>query len=84
MIEKTLKLLKLSLDSLALIKTKNQFHKVNYLLRKKNPLVGEKIAFVTCSMLHGNMSLPFPLCSVFCYHINFFPLGFTEHYEKYQ
>ena len=54
-IKKTLKLLKLSLDSQALIKTKNQFHKVNYLLRKKNPLVGEKIAFVTRSMLHGNM-----------------------------
>ena len=50
--------------------------------RKKNPLVGEKIAFVTRSMLHDNMSLPFPLCSVSCYHINFSPLGFREHYEK--
>ena len=60
-----MKLLKLSLDSQALTKAKNRFHKVNYLLRKKNPLVGEKIAFVTRSMLHDNMSLPFPCVQYF-------------------
>ena len=38
---------------------------INYLPRKKNPLVGEKIAFVTRSMLHDNMSLPFPCVQYF-------------------